>query len=403
MPNTTRGQDDDDRAEEPEHGQRWSLAAVLLVPPVVLAEPPEGAAHLQQDGRDEEHADEHVRREQATDPEDGEPLGGQQHEQHGGHRGRQPGVRLRAPVASADPVLRPARPWTAVARRRRGSWPGRRDGTRVPVTGVPVAEVGRIGASTRWRTIHGSRVRIDPDVHMTAGRDCDRVGATPGACSRADAVAGRPAAGGVDPHQGEGEPGARGRPPVGHGRPPRPGSSPGSMIGKPHGSSVIRSGSSSAQTPAPSQATDRPPAGTAARSSRMPPAAGDGQNGCVGGHRALVAGGGRRGHRTSRSAVRTKRATPSGWRHAPRPSTRPHRVSMDGHTAAERPGPEGQLLDGGGQRVQPVDAGAALAGALALQVADHPGHLGEGARPRRQEHDHPGADATTRATGAPPR
>ena len=80
-----RRQDDNDRAEDPEHGHRRSFAAVLLVPQIVLADPPEGASHLQQDGWDEEHADEHVRREQATDAEDRESLGSQEHEQHGGH------------------------------------------------------------------------------------------------------------------------------------------------------------------------------------------------------------------------------------------------------------------------------------------------------------------------------
>jgi hypothetical protein len=63
-----------------------------------------------------------------------------------------------------------------------------------------------------------------------------------------------------------------------------------------------------------------------------------------------------------------------------------------GDALAPCPRLDDQGLHGAGQGIEAVDAGAALAGTLALEVPDHPAHLEEWADATGEEDDHPRAD-----------
>ena len=88
----------------------------------------------------------------------------------------------------------------------------------------------------------------------------------------------------------------------------------------------------------------------------------------------------RRRTRPGRSA--TSRTTPSGWRHAPRPSTWPRPVLDPVEHIGVGPA-RPQLLEVVGDGGQAEDARAALAGALAGHVPGDPGRLGDAAGRRR--------------------
>ena len=177
------------------------------------------------------------------------------------------------------------------------------------------------------------------------------------------------------------------------------GTSPGAMMGKPHGSSEMSSGSSSAHTPAPSQAT-----GSTTRRNRWrligrpPAAAGTGRNGRVVWH-------GPRCRCSAAWSPKTSSGAPHEAGHPVRVVARPPALDQSaqrgegGRPAPQRPGPVGEELELGGQDVEPVDARAALAGPLALHVADDAGGLGERADAGREEHDDTGADRRAEAAG----
>ena len=98
------------------------------------------------------------------------------------------------------------------------------------------------------------------------------------------------------------------------------------------------------------------------------------------------------------SPVRTNRATPSGWRQAPRPSTSVADLE-DAVDVGSTPSAVGQPLHGLGQLGQPVHARATLAGPLPLHVPHDIRHLGEWADVTRQRHDHAGAERRAGAAG----
>ena len=175
------------------------------------------------------------------------------------------------------------------------------------------------------------------------------------------------------------------------------------MIGKPHGSRLIRSGNSSAHTPWPSQAMGsitsvkrearaaarhRPAADRTARRPR--PARG--RNGWAPPWHGPRCRWSWAWPSNTDRAVRTNRATPSGWPHAPRPSIRSHSREDGGQAAPQRPGLVGQQLQAPGHAVEPVDARSALARLLPVHVPGHPAHLDQGAHVGRQQRQHPGPE-----------
>ena len=80
---------DEKRSEKSEQRGRGSLAPVLGRSEVVASEPPRGAADLEENGGDQHHADHDVQGEEPSDPQDGEALDRQEHEEDdGGHAGQ---------------------------------------------------------------------------------------------------------------------------------------------------------------------------------------------------------------------------------------------------------------------------------------------------------------------------
>ena len=85
-------QDHDERTEQSQQRGWWSLLSVRGRTCVVADEPITRAPDFQEDRRNEQYPDEHVRSEQRPDPEYGKPFRRQKDEQHGGDRTRKPGI-----------------------------------------------------------------------------------------------------------------------------------------------------------------------------------------------------------------------------------------------------------------------------------------------------------------------
>src|SRR6202035_2210442 len=97
------GQYDHKWAEDSQGQYRRALLAVGRRPQGVASELPEGAPHLEQNGGDQKHANEHMGGDQAMDLKNGHAFGRQQHEEHRRSGGGQAGVAL-------SRVMTPLRP-----------------------------------------------------------------------------------------------------------------------------------------------------------------------------------------------------------------------------------------------------------------------------------------------------
>ena len=93
----------------------------------------------------------------------------------------------------------------------------------------------------------------------------------------------------------------------------------------------------------------------------------------------------------TRSAEASRPAAPSGWRHAPRPASRPAQRWM----CSRSPACGSQTRDAArrcGDGAQPEGAGPALTSALVREVRKDPRRLDDTASPRRQHGDHAAAE-----------
>ena len=98
---------DDDGTEEAQHDRRRTLAHVRGPARVVPRKSITGARGLQDDERDDKHADEHVPGDELVHAEDRQPFDRQRDEDHRADRSRQTGVafdaaRLRSSIAPAS-------------------------------------------------------------------------------------------------------------------------------------------------------------------------------------------------------------------------------------------------------------------------------------------------------------
>ena len=85
------------------------------------------------------------------------------------------------------------------------------------------------------------------------------------------------------------------------------------------------------------------------------------------------------------NALRTRRATPSGWRQAPRPSTLATGIRAAPGRGVTSPPPAGRVVGHSGQA---EDTGAALPGTLARHVAGDARRLGQPAGPHGEDEQH---------------
>ena len=98
------GEHHHERSEEAQEDGGRAAPAVGAVPPVVLHHPPSGGADLEQHEGHQHHADDHVGGREGPELQDGQPLGGQQHQQDRSGGAGQPGVPGRSTEPRAGPV-----------------------------------------------------------------------------------------------------------------------------------------------------------------------------------------------------------------------------------------------------------------------------------------------------------